>query len=214
MPTKKSAPNDMPVCDVRVERTRARLAEAVLALAAERDINSVSVAELTRCAGVNRGTFYDHAQSPAALLTHVLASELDEVRRIGMDRLRQDGLLLRHLTRSTLQGIFQHVLKHEQIYAGPSHSTSVYALRIVLAEHIEQSTRLILSGGFAIPPMMDPHTLPLFASYLAHGVAGAVEAWLRIPAPRDEEMLLAVIEAMYPAWLAPEHAPAPSLDNA
>ncbi len=207
MPTNISDASAVPVCDARIERTRARLAEAVLTLASERDIASVSVAELTRCAGVNRGTFYDHAQSPAALLTDVLTRELDEVRRVGMDRLRQDGLLLRHLTRSTLQGIFQHVLTHEQIYAGPSHSTSVYALRVVLADHIEQSTRLILSGGFAIPPMMEPHTLPLFASYLAHGVVGALEAWLRLPTPRDEEMLLAVIEAMYPTWLAPENAP-------
>ncbi|MCH1925803.1 TetR/AcrR family transcriptional regulator [Shewanella sp. C32] len=207
MPTNIIDASAAPVCDARIERTRARLAEAVLTLASERDIASVSVAELTRCAGVNRGTFYDHAQSPAALLTHVLTRELDEVRRVGMDRLRQDGLLLRHLTRSTLQGIFQHVLTHEQIYAGPSHSTSVYALRVVLADHIEQSTRQILSGGFAIPPMMEPHTLPLFASYLAHGVVGALEAWLRLPTPRDEEMLLAVIEAMYPTWLAPENAP-------
>ncbi len=194
-------------CDARVERTRGRLAAAVLELAAEHDITSASVAELTRRAGVNRGTFYDHAQSPAELLTRVLTLELDEVRRTGMDELRRDGLLLRHLTRSTLQEIFQHVLKHERIYAGPSRSTSIYALRVVLAEHIEQTMLPILSEGFVSLPTSDPHIQPLYAAYMAHGAAGAMEAWLRLPAPRDETVLLGAIEAMYPLWLAPELAP-------
>src|SRR3546814_11082417 len=66
--------------DPRVERTRARLAEAVLALAAERDITTASVSELTRRAGVNRSTFYAHADTPVELLTRVLAAELDDVR--------------------------------------------------------------------------------------------------------------------------------------
>src|SRR3546814_16021520 len=72
--------------DPRVERTRARLAEAVLALAAERDITTASVSELTRRAGVNRSTFYAHADTPVELLTRVLAAELDDVRRHPMER--------------------------------------------------------------------------------------------------------------------------------
>lgn len=193
-----------PVCDVRIERTRARLADAVLALAAERDIASVSVTELTRQAGVNRGTFYDHAQSPVELLTRVLSQDLDDVRRTGMEQLRRDGQLLRHLTRSTLRGILQHVLKHEAIYAGPSGASSTYALRVVLAEHIEQSMLPILGEGFVDMPLPEAEVPPLIAAYLGHGAAGAVEAWLRLPSPRDENMLLSAIEAMYPPWLAPD----------
>jgi len=192
------------VCDVRIERTRARLAEAVLALAAEGDIARVSVAELTRQAGVNRSTFYDHAQSPVELLTRVLSQDLDDVRRIGMDQLHRDGQLLRHLTRSTLRGILQHVLKHEAIYSGPSGSSSTYALRVVLAEHIEQSMLPILGQGFVHVPLPDAEAVQVMAAYLGHGAAGAVEAWLRQPSPRDEDKLLSVIEAMYPSWLAPD----------
>ncbi len=192
------------VYDVRIERTRTRLTEAVLALAAERDIASVSVAELTRRAGVNRGTFYDHAQSPIELLTRVLSQDLDDVRRIGMDQLRRDGQLLRHLTRSTLRGILQHVIRHEAIYAGPSGSSSTYALRVVLAEHIEQSMLPILGQGFVQVPIPDTDAVRLMAAYLGHGAAGALEAWLHLPSPRDEARLLSAIEAMYPPWLAPD----------
>lgn len=203
------SPEEATVGDVRVERTRARLAEAVLELAAERDITSVSVTELTRRAGVNRGTFYDHAQSPVELLVWVLSRELDEVRRVGMEQLRHDGHLLRHLTRSTMQGIFEHVLKHEAVYAGPNGASSKYALRVVLAEHIEQSMRPILGEGFVNVPTPGPETTALYAAYLGHGAAGAVEAWLSQPKPRDRAMLMSSIEAMYPPWLAPDRDMAP-----
>ncbi|MAF88606.1 MAG: TetR family transcriptional regulator [Pseudomonas sp.] len=190
--------------DVRIERTRARLAEAVLGLAAERDITTASVSELTRRAGVNRSTFYAHAQTPVELLTRVLSAELDEVRRRGMAQLERDGLLLRDLTRSTLLEIVEHVLRHEAVYAGAGRASSKFALRVVLAEHIEQSMLTILREGYVSPPMPGAEAAALYAAYLAHGATGAVEAWLSLPAPRDERMLLAIIEAMYPPWLAPE----------
>ncbi|WP_162916390.1 TetR/AcrR family transcriptional regulator [Cohaesibacter haloalkalitolerans] len=192
-----------PPHDIRIERTRARLAEAVLTLAAESDIAGVSVAELARRAGVNRSTFYDHAQSPVELLTRVLSQDLDHMRRTGMEQLRRDGQLLRYLTRSTLREIIRHVVRHEAIYAGPSCSSSTFALRVVLAEHIEQSMLTILGEGFVSMPVADDQLVPLMAAFLGHGAAGAIEAWLGLPSPRDEDRLLSTIEAMYPPWLAP-----------
>lgn len=188
--------------DPRIARTRAQLAEAVLALAAERDITAASVSELTRRAGISRGTFYEHARSPVNLLTRVLSCELDVVRRRGFEQLERDGLLLRDLTRSTLRDIFRHVLKREAIY-GSGRGSSKFVLRMVLAEHIEQSMLMIFHEGFVKPPMPGREAAALYAAYLAHGATAAVEAWLKLPAPRDEEMLLAVIEAMYPPWFAP-----------
>lgn len=193
--------------DARVERTRARLADAVLALAAERDITTASVSELTRRAGVNRSTFYAHAQTPVELLTRILSSELDEVRRCSMDQLEQDGLLLRDQMRAALREIVAHVVKHEAVYGGISRISSTYALRVVLAEHVEQSVLIALHEGFVVPPVPGEKAAALYAAFIAHGVAGAVEAWLQQPAPRDEDMLLAAAEAMYPTWYAPDPGP-------
>ena len=193
--------------DARVERTRGKLADAVLALAADRDITTASVSELTRRAGVNRSTFYAHAQTPMELLTRVLSGELDEVRRHTMAQLEHDGLLLRDLSRTTLREIVAHVVKHEAVYGGISRISSTYALRVVLAEHVEQSVLIALHGGFVIPPAPGAETAALYAAFIAHGVAGAVEVWLRQPAPRDERTLLAAVEAMYPTWYAPDPGP-------
>ena len=46
--------------DIRVERTRALLLEALVRLMRDRDAAQVSVAQLTRTAQVNRSTFYAH----------------------------------------------------------------------------------------------------------------------------------------------------------
>ncbi len=46
--------------DRRAQRTRALLAEALLELGAERDVDSLDVGELVAAAGVGRSTFYSH----------------------------------------------------------------------------------------------------------------------------------------------------------
>jgi AcrR family transcriptional regulator len=189
--------------DARFERTRMRLRAVVLALASERDITTASVAELTRRAAINRSTFYSHAQTPIQLLTSVLSQDLDEVRQRTAAHLERDGLLFRDVTRTTLNDIADHVVRHEGVYGSTSRGSSMYALRVVLAEHVEQSVLTLFQEGFVIPPLAGPESAVLQAAFIAHGVAAAVEAWLRLPPPRDKEMLLRAVESMYPTWYAP-----------
>ncbi|MFJ4109323.1 TetR/AcrR family transcriptional regulator [Oerskovia enterophila] len=66
--------------DPRIERTTAALRTAVLELATEHDIDDVTVSQVAARAGINRATFYDHASSPADLLTGILRTELDAIR--------------------------------------------------------------------------------------------------------------------------------------
>src|SRR3546814_3854784 len=73
-----------------------------------------------------------------------------------MEQLDRDGLLLRDLTRSTMREIVAHVVRHEAVYGSLNRISSVFALRIVLAEHIEQSVRIILREGFVVPPDTGP----------------------------------------------------------
>jgi len=180
-----------------------RLADAVLAMASERDITNASVAELTRRAGINRGTFYAHAPSPVVLLTRILSAELDVVRGHTSDEMEADGFLYRDVARATLDEIISHVEARLDIYGGLDRASSRYALRVVLAEHVEQSVLLVFRGGFAVAPIAGEAFAAMFAAYLAHGVVGAVEAWLQLPAPRDHAILIDATEHMYPAWYAP-----------
>ncbi|CVI24773.1 conserved hypothetical protein [Agrobacterium fabacearum CFBP 5771] len=190
---------DAPAEDVRFERTRARLAAAVIALASERDITTASVAELTRRAGINRATFYNHANSPIELLTRVLSADLDGLRREMIEALALDRSALLDRGRRILQGMIDHVLRYEGVY-GIGHASSIFALRVVLAEHVEKSMQDILHYRPAVLPEKVSKALTLYSAFLAHGVAGAFDAWLRLPSPRDPERLLAVVEDLYPSW--------------
>ncbi|MDL5364222.1 TetR/AcrR family transcriptional regulator [Xanthomonas sp. NCPPB 2654] len=183
--------------DARIERTRTQLTEAVLALASERDITTASVAELTRRAGINRATFYDHASSPVEFLTGVLSADLDDLRDEAMEIAPIS--LVRDRSRRVLRKMIDHVLRYENVY-GEGHASSTYALRVVLAEHVEKSVHVILQGGVGNPPDKSREALSIYAAFLAHGVAGAFDSWLKQPSPRDAEKFIFLIEALYPSW--------------
>lgn len=188
-----------PAEDARFERTKQRLEAAVIELASERDITTASVAELARRARINRATFYNHASSPVELLTRVLSADLDALRSEMINALTLDREAMLVRGRSSLQGMIDHVLRYEGVY-GIGHGSSFFALRVVLAEHVEKSLQDILHHRPAVLPQKVSQALTLYAAFLGHGVAGAFDAWLRLPSPRDPEGLLAVVEDLYPSW--------------
>lgn len=200
--------------DARIEKTRASLTAAVLELASEQSIVTVSVADLTRRAGINRSTFYAHANSPVELLSRVLSSELDLLRKRSIAELESGRMSLRDLNRIGLHDLIAHVVKYESIYGGGSGiGSATIALRIVLANHAEESVRIILERGLIASPVAGHEAKAIQAAFMAHGIAGAVEAWLRHPAPRDEAMLMQAVEATFPDWFLKSLAAADGPDK-
>lgn len=65
--------------DERIRRTRAALAEAVLALASERDFAGVTVADITRRAGIGYATFFRHYPGKDELLADVAELMIGEL---------------------------------------------------------------------------------------------------------------------------------------
>ncbi|WP_110641140.1 TetR/AcrR family transcriptional regulator [Salinicola sp. CPA57] len=188
--------------DPREERTVRRLSQAVLAIAVEQDITKTSVAEVARKAGINRSTFYAYATSPVALLTSVLYAELDIDRRKNRCEMKAGKRVTRDILRRPLEQIADHVEQHIGIYAGPHQQSACYAMRVILAEHVEQSVlETFAEGSIELPATGSPFTA-MSASFLAHGIVGAVEAWLQLPAPRSRSVLFEAIEQMYPPWFA------------
>lgn len=58
--------------DVRVERTRRALQEALFALARERPLDELTIADIVERAGVNRSSFYQHYSDKETLLADAL----------------------------------------------------------------------------------------------------------------------------------------------
>lgn len=73
--------------DPRVAKTRAALADAVLALAAEKPFSEVTITEIAERAGVGYASFFRHYRDKDALLTGVADTMVDDLLAIIMPAL-------------------------------------------------------------------------------------------------------------------------------
>jgi AcrR family transcriptional regulator len=184
--------------DARQLKTRARLADAILTLAADRPVTEITVSEVAAAARVHRSTFYEHAASPGELLQSVLRRELDELRQANLV-----GITVaetpRAVTRVT-EGVLRHIDSHAAIYArGLGEGSGSASLQAMLSAHFRESTDLLFDQGVVtLPP--GPLDRDAVAAYIADGTVGAIEVWLRQPAPRDVGLFLAQFALLVPSW--------------
>jgi AcrR family transcriptional regulator len=76
--------------DPRVTKTRAALAEAVLALAAEKPFADVTITEIAERAGVGYASFFRHYKDKDALLSDVADTLVDDLIAIIMPAMQDD----------------------------------------------------------------------------------------------------------------------------
>jgi AcrR family transcriptional regulator len=67
------------VVDRRIERTRSQLRGAMIDLIESHDRSGITVQEITRRAGVNRATFYQHYRDKDELIEQTIDALVDEV---------------------------------------------------------------------------------------------------------------------------------------
>jgi AcrR family transcriptional regulator len=116
--------------DARVVRTREALREAMMALAAERPIEAITVRAIAARAGVGYATFFRHYSDKEALLAHV-------AERLIQDFLRQARPLMEQrdrpaAARSLCQFVSERLPLYKALLAGGSGET-------VRAEMVRQS---------------------------------------------------------------------------
>ena len=189
--------------DARQRKTRAALTTAVLELATDRSISDVTAAQIATRAGVHRSTFYEHASSPIDLLEVALREQLDTVReRFLVDLEPADAS--RALSETT-DAVLRHVEQHESIYRrGLGEGSGGGSLHSMLSSHFEQSSRLLLAQrSLRIPGVAGVSSETVrdtVARYVADGTVGAIEVWLRSPAPRDRAAFLRLFSMLTPEW--------------
>ncbi|MDT0267401.1 TetR/AcrR family transcriptional regulator [Streptomyces sp. DSM 44915] len=191
--------------DVRTRRTRARLREAVLRLAAEGPVEDIAVADLVRAARVNRTTFYKHATSPAAVLEQVLYAELDEVRAGWIADVEAARLPVEAIWERASTALIAHLERHDAVYTAGLVGRRSAILHHLLVDHFTASVRALLDRDPGLLPAGEgprEWRVEAHSAFLAHGEAGLVEAWLSRPAPREHRLFVAAAAAALPPWLA------------
>jgi len=183
--------------DARIVQTTRALHAAVLQLASQQPVSTITVADVTRAAGINRATFYSHATSPGALLTAVLTPELDEI-RADDHALREQGTSGPDATRRALERVVDHVVRHREVYRLALPDALDASIHQALAKHFETSSVQHLQSlpEGTLPEGVAVH---IAAGSYAHGLVGAIEAWL-VGKRTSRRTLLETMTLMTPSW--------------
>ncbi len=176
--------------DRRVLRSRAALEAALRELVTERDLRQISVADLTKRAGVNRSTFYEHYVDVHDLAVAACTATYDELvatAPIPHGQLAPGGSPLPN----PLPALFTHVAEHAPLYRallcdeGSARMINHLLHRVTLAARISRG----------LPPEPESSDTPHdpVSAFLAGAVLGTVIDWLRRDCPGTAEEIGAAI---------------------
>lgn len=170
--------------DPRAVRTRARLRAAILELAAEQEISSITMSAVAKRAEVNRATIYVHYPDVDTLVTDAMEEAVGAVARAAALCPRQAP---RDQAPAPLIELFTHVAAHSTLYArmlGPTGSPR-FAAR--MREQLTAELRRRFAEGRR-PRGFDDVPADLHAAYLAGALVAVVAHWVtgHHPAAPDE----------------------------
>jgi len=183
--------------DARITHTLTALAAAILELASAGPISQVSVSDITRAAGINRATFYNHFSTAGELLAAALAPELDEIRAADHDLRDQAELSPEEITRRAIEATVEFVARHRTVFELSLLDERDGTLHRALVEHLEVSSQLhIAHHARAAEQVPDA---AIVARFVAEGIVGAIESWLATPELSQERATDAIVSAL-PGW--------------
>lgn len=183
--------------DRRVRRTRARLEEAMLKLLGEKELQSITIQELTRLADVNRGTFYAHYRDLFDLVDQMeeeLFQRLEEL--LGAHAV---GELREGLT-GLLTDVFRFVRDDPAIRLAVTDPRSRDLFFWRLNQLIVRKCREDWQGLYL------PRDEALWGScldFLVSGSVGLVRGWLARGCPEPPEEMAALANRMILGSLSP-----------
>jgi AcrR family transcriptional regulator len=185
--------------DPRALRTRRKLVAAFHAAVADADPAAMSVASLTRAAGVNRTSFYSHFASPEDLAIHALSDLLDVVRDADIVMRAEHSVPAAEASRRALRDIVWFVWERRDSYARVLGPGAAPRLKHAVAEAFAERTVASLEHVEGRPAGTD---VQVTARFLAGGLLGAIGAWLgdEQSAMSPDDLVQALTQCL-PGWL-------------
>jgi AcrR family transcriptional regulator len=154
--------------DARITKTRAALAQAVIAFAGEKDFADVTISEIARRAGVGYATFFRHYPDKESLLAEVADALMEELVPLMTPALLQED------TRSAALALCRFVnARRELCRALLAGGTAAIMRQELVARAIRRAEALHLPQPKGVPrDLLLVHavtaTLGLLAWWLAH----------------------------------------------
>jgi AcrR family transcriptional regulator len=162
--------------DPRVRRTRSQLMAALVDLASDRDLDDITVGELTAAAGLNRATFYLHYASKEQVLVDVIDGVIDEL-STGADAASGEELDDPHLAPRHTQAFFAELDERAALYRRILGATGSPAVVARLAEGLQRVVADQI-GHRAPGGALDTRSIERRAAFVAGGVIAAAVTWI------------------------------------
>jgi AcrR family transcriptional regulator len=183
----------------RALRTRQKLVDAFHAAVAESAPAAMSVASLTRAAGVNRTSFYSHFASAEDLAIHALSDLFDVVGDADILMRTGHSVPAEEASRRALTDIVQFVYERRDSYARVLGPAAAPRLLRAVTDAFTERTVASLQRLDTRPPGAD---VRVTARFLTGGVLGVIGAWLSDGQPdrSPDELVQALVQCL-PGWL-------------
>jgi len=163
------------VPDKRMRRTKMLFHEALLALLQEKNFEAISISEIVRKAGVNRGTFYFHYQQKEELLEEMVSTMLAKM--IAAYRKPHRSYQEMTITEISTYPLFEHFMENKLFYQTLLNSSFPINLHERMLQTMEHHYHQDID--FYLPAISKEMNLDLFCSYRVHGLIGFILNWIK-----------------------------------
>ena len=170
--------------DRRVIYTKKLLRDSLMKLMAEKPVGRISVTELCKGAGVNRGTFYSHYRQPEDVLKNIEDDLFDDILEI-LSTLSDTSE--RH--KALLYALYRNRDAY-RLLIGPNGDPSCIGRMIEMSyEYFSKSIAPILN--------IDEDTARYFHAYVSSGTVAVLHEWLNSDMSRTPDEIAEIITMTY-----------------
>jgi AcrR family transcriptional regulator len=174
--------------DPRIRRTRLALQHALAGLLKSKELDKISVQDITEAAGVNRATFYDHYPDKFALLECMVGTRFGEL-------LAARGVQFNAGCSTALRGIVLGVCDYLATAPGAECTRQLPHMEAAVIAVV----RHMLLDGFKQHPPIEGSSPEMLASTMAWGIYGAAKEWVRsVPRRPVEDAVEEIVRLVGP----------------
>lgn len=189
--------------DPRWTRSRNALREAVLELAATQPVSEISVRSLTKQAGVDRSTFYNHAASPQELLRDILREEIDDIYNAFVHDFAESRHAPHEAQERGFRAVLSHLKSRADIYrASLLNDGNDLVMRVIGVQFVEKAQDMFNEHNYPIERAAEVTEFERdFGSRVAAlGMVGGITSWLLEDPALDEDTFVSSYYRFMPNW--------------
>ncbi len=185
--------------DLRVQRTRNLIVEALIELTIQKGFAAVTVQDIVKRAGINRATFYRHYQDKFDLLdqyaqaVYQLPDNPPDSGSPAGDEAAVDKMV------PGLVRVFEHVRRHTKFFQVMLGKKGDPAFAAKIQQYIHKRIRRSLPEA----SLSDENSADLYLNYISSGAVGVLSWWLEHEMPYSPEQMVAILGRLIVAdWAA------------